>query len=89
MATYHPKKGDIVDVVWVDITEDSRGDPRKIMPYVLTHTWRFHSWRKVKVDGHTIECGAFTSSKIEKETDEYYHAAILPKAVILSIRKAT
>ncbi len=81
------KRGDLVDVTWVDITEDAHGHPSKITPEVLTHTWRFYGSKTFTREGVKIPCTLFTSSK--PKDDEYYHAIVIPKAVILSVRPAS
>jgi hypothetical protein len=85
---YNPEQGELVDVTWVDITEESTGSPETITPEVMVHSWRFHSWRTITTNsGHKVRCGLFTSSKTGKD-GAYYHAIVLPKAVILEMKKA-
>ncbi len=80
-------RGDLVDVTWVDITEEAHGDPSKIAPAVLTHTWRWYGSKTFTRVGVKIPCSLFTSSK--PNDDEYYHAVVLPKSVILAVKPAS
>ena len=81
-------KGDVVDVTWVDITEEPHGHPDKMTPSVMTHTWRYQCHKTYTIHGHKVPCVVFTSSKAIKDED-YYHAIVIPKGAVLGIKPAT
>ncbi len=79
--------GSLVDVTWADITEDSTGEPDKITPAVMTHTWRFYCWKTFALPRARLKCGVFSSGQPDKDGN-YNHAIVIPRAVILSIKPA-
>lgn len=46
-----PRKGDLVQIRWIDITCESNGDPKKARPALRVSSGYFLEWAHVKVLG--------------------------------------
>ena len=79
--TQEPQKGDLVEVCWVDISEDPTGDPDKAelckrVSYALY-------WNKRQSNG--VECVVTTTTR-DHEAEAQQGYCIYPAACVLSMK---
>ena len=53
---FKPRRGDVIEIDWLDIYEDATGDPRKAQPARRQTVARFFGWRPgILVTTNTVE----------------------------------
>ena len=88
MADYKGKRGDGVNVKWIDIHTDPTGDPNKPKLYL----WRrqpgiFWGYEDIEVEGTIIPCLILTVAEGEAGDETQNGYTCIPNYLVLKVTK--